>query len=61
MKEGESSIQSLVQTAERKPKFHSNLMVADPFTVRSVFGNIVRRDISRGMPRNLEAVFELLE
>jgi hypothetical protein len=45
MKEDESSTQSLVQTAGRKPKFHSNLMVADLFTVRNVFGKIGRKDI----------------
>jgi len=46
MKEGESSTQSLVQTAEWKPKFRSSPMVANPFTVRNVIGNIGRKDIS---------------
>jgi hypothetical protein len=57
MKEVENSIQSLVQTAKRKPKFHSSPMVVNQFTVRNVIGNIGRKDISRGMSRNSENGF----
>jgi len=56
MKEDGSCTQSPVQTAGMKPKFHSSLMAADPFTVRNVFGNIGRKDISRGICRNPKVV-----
>jgi hypothetical protein len=56
MKEGGRCTQSLVQTAGRKPKFRSSLMVANPFTVRNVIGNVGRKDIRRGMRRNPEMV-----
>ena len=52
MKEEGNCTQSLVQTAGVKPKFHSSLMAADRFTVKSVLRNIDREDISRGMYRN---------
>ena len=51
MKEGGSSIPSLVQNARRKPKFHSSPMAAGLFTVRSVLRNIGQKDIRRGKKR----------
>jgi len=57
MKEAGNSTQSLVQTAGMKPKFHSSLMVANPFTVRNVIGNIGRKDIRGLMRRNPENGF----
>jgi hypothetical protein len=60
MKEDGSSTRSLVQTAGMKPKFHSNLMAADLFTVKSVLRNIGRKDISRGMHRNPGMVFSFI-
>jgi len=60
MKEEGNCTQSLVQTAGVKPKFHSSLMAADLFTVKSVLKNIDREDISRGIYRNPGMVFFLL-
>ena len=43
---------SLVPTVDRKPKFRSNLMVHDPFTVRSATGNIGHGDFDQENARN---------